>query len=483
MSLKNNTLFLALSNSVNVSVTFILSIALARYFESKDIYGKFQQLYMIIPFFIALTSGIPLALSYYHGRYLKFTDRIFIHRRFFILMIIATLISAIIIVLCRNYLSSLFNNEYFVIYAILFGIILFFKVLNTYFINYTLISNQIRTYFIITIFSFFIFSGFIWLIFHLSLSIKQILIGVIAQEVLKGIIFFSISYRRLILPKMNTTWLVRKGEILYILPLTGVALMNIGNLFVDKYMIAGMLDAKAFADYQVGAFTVPFIGIITGSIVTALLPVFSKLNIEGNNLEIIRTWRKATSKATLLLLPIFIYSIGFGTHIITFFYGEQYEIAGTIFRLYSLRFLFSVVLFSLTMSAIGLQNWIAINSLINFLLNATLNFFMIKSYGVFGAVFATIISTYVGMIYPIYLIKRQIGAGFLDYFPLKDYLIILGISLLLVLIFILSFHYFKLSDVFPIVFSPVYYMICLAIGVKAIYGYKLNLLSLIQRIY
>ena len=80
------------------------------------------------------------------------------------------------------------------------------------------------------------------------------------------------------------------------------------------------------------------------------------------------------------------------------------------------------------MGAIGLQNWVLINSFIGLIINFILNYILIQKYGVLGAILATIVSTYVGYLICILILKAKTKIVFKDYFPVKFYTLIVIIA-------------------------------------------------------
>ena len=88
--------------------------------------------------------------------------------------------------------------------------------------------------------------------------------------------------------------------------------------------------------------------------------------------------------------------------------------------------------------------------------NVVLNYFLILKFGVIGAVYATVITGYVGVILPLYLINKTLKCKFLDYFPLKEYVFIIIISFLIaspIYYFVFIKNDFPAVAVFPISFA------------------------------
>ncbi|OEK06091.1 hypothetical protein A8C32_18850 [Flavivirga aquatica] len=466
MSLARNTLFVSLANFCTTLSNLALTIGLAWLLIDKEDFGKVQQLFMIASFTLSILSGFPTGLSYFYGFHKSYSDRVKLFKKFVLSMLIGLGVICIGIFAFKNVIAVSFENNLIIHYFFLFIGIVFLKALTSYFVNYFAIIKKTDKLFIIN-FSYFIFImaflTLLWLKKEL-VSIELILVYILLLEIVKMIFCFLFIMKYL---KVKGELLINKKEFLYILPITGVTLLNTLYVFIDKYMISVMLNPKAYAEYQVGAFIIPFVGIITGSIMVTLLPVFSKLSKEEKFSEIVSILKETTKKTTLLLIPIFCYCLIFGKELIISVYSEKYSFSGEIFKIYTLRFFTTVILFSITMASIGLQNWVVLTAFISLVLNVILNYFFILNYEVMGAVYATIITGYLGIILPIYLINKKLKTKFLNYFPLKEYAFIVLTSILVAYImYFIAFKILMLSGVWSLFMAGFYYFIILLFSNK-----------------
>lgn len=474
-SLKENAILLTAANTLQVAVSLVISIGLARLFVDKEVFGKYQQLFIIINFSLSLTSGLPIGLSYFYGQYLKFKDRVGTYKRFFTTLFLLVISIFFLCYWLKGYLADRFENSFFEDYFILFSGLLVFRLLNSIFVNFNLITSNIRFHFFVIAGTVFASLSLIFFAFLFHLNVPQVLLGLLIIEILKWAIFSKNIWKYF---KISGRILLTKNELKYVTPMTGVNLIIAITIYTDKLMISYMLDPQSYAEYQVGAFVIPFIGIITGSLVTVLIPMLSNYYALGKKIQIISTLKETTNKATILLLPILIYCIIVGPSLIVALYGQQYQFSGEIFQLYTTKYLLSVVAFSAVMGAIGLQNWIMINAVINFVSNIVLNFFFINLYGIIGAVYATIISTYIGYVFPIYLMKRHLSAKFTDYFPVKMYLKIALVSIVISMGIRCFIGFFDFNSLYSIIFSFPYYLLILYI-VGVFWDEQFNLRSLV----
>ena len=228
-------------------------------------------------------------------------------------------------------------------------------------------------------------------------------------------------------------------------------------------MVSSFLTPTDYAYYQLGAYTIPFIAIITGSVISVLIPTFSELYYKNRILEINLLLKDSIVKTSKFLIPILVYCVFFGEYIITSFYSDTFHISGKVFQLYCCIFFLSVVSFMAILNAVGKQNWVLFISIFNLIINLVLNIFLIPIYGIYGAVYSTIFTVYIGYLVPIILIKKFLNLSFFEYFPKRKYFKILVLSIIFALPFFLIFEYLIFNKFFVFIFSIPYYLLVLFI--------------------
>lgn len=460
MSLKKESILLSISNVLQVLTSLLFSIFVARLINNKADFGRYQQLFVLINFLTVIASSIPNALSFFFGKFMNSEKQVGIFKRFFIFLFFVSLASVVLYLIFNKWLAVKLDNIFMGNYVLVVAGIALVRLLTVYFSNFSLLTGNL---------SYYIWNTAIYLLLSVSLLITAFLLKFDIIYILLGQLVIDTLRLLLLLPKVvpylkgNKNLLLKKEELNYLYPLCLVALISNLYLIIDRIMISSMLGPASFADYQVGAFVFPFIGIVTGSVVTALLPRISINYHEGNFKQIVDNLKKATEKVTFILVPIFVYCSVFGQELITWLYSDRYIFSGYIFQVYTLRFFGTVVLFSMMMNAIGLQVWVFINTVINLLINFVLNYFFILKWGVMGAVYAGIISTYLGYILPITIVNKKLKVTLLDYFPMKSYIKTLFISFVIAILF--KFIYSSLVNIkiWSVFLSAIYYFIVIYI--------------------
>lgn len=460
MSLKRQSILLSISNVIQVLTSLLFSVFIARLIVNKADFGSYQQVFVLINFLAVVASSIPNALSFFFGKYNGTENFTGIFKRFFVFLSISSLIAIIIFLVLNKWISSELHNTLMQDYALIVAGIAFMRLVIVYFSNFSLLTNKLAYYILVTGLYLIGTIALLVAIFILKLNILQILIGQFIIDAVRLVLMLPA-----ILPFLKTrnNFLLKKEEIKYLYPLFGVAILSNLYLIIDRIMISSMLGPADFADYQVGAFVFPFIGIVTGSIITALLPRISQFYHSGEFKQITDNLKRATEKVTIILVPIFVYCTVFGRELIAWLYSDKYAFSGHIFQIYTIRFFGSVVLFSMMMNAIGLQVWVLTNTIVNLIINFVLNYFFIRNWGVMGAVYAGIASTYLGYILPVTVVNSKLKVSLLDYFPLKIYIRTLAMSFVIALFFKLVYKYYINLKIWSVILSFVYYIIMLAI--------------------
>ncbi|MFX1702577.1 Peptidoglycan biosynthesis protein MviN/MurJ, putative lipid II flippase [Chitinophaga ginsengisegetis] len=456
MSLRKESILLSISNVFQVLTSLLFSIFVARLIINKADFGRYQQLFVLINFLAVIASSIPNALSFFFGKYVNTDQHKGAFKRFFIFLSLTSISLVILFLALNKWLALRLDNSFMTNYVLVIAGIALVRLLFVYFSNFCLLTHNLYYYIWNNVFYLIFCICLLVIAFFLKFNIKEILLGQLLVDSIR-LIFLLPKVAPFL--KLKNNVFLKKEEFSYLYPLCLVAVISNLYLIVDRIMISSMLGPGDFADYQVGAFVFPFIGIITGSVVTALLPRISKNYHEGDFKQIVDNLQRATEKVTFLLVPIFVYCLVFGQELITWLYSDKFAFSGYIFQIYTLRFFGTVVLFSMMMNAIGLQMWVFINTTINLVINFILNYFFILKWGVMGAVYAGILSTYLGYILPVTIMNRRLKVSLLDYFPIKSYLKTILISLVIAVSFKLIYNHYAFVKIWSIFISIIYYFI------------------------
>lgn len=461
------TKYLMMQDAFKKAFSMILFVVLARYLTIED-FGKYQQLILIAALLSMICSaGIPVAVSYFYGQAKSYTKRISLFKRFFLFQLFLLCLGSSLLLFFDDNLASKLENKYIKELSYLLVIILVTNSSIEFFKNLSTVTNKIKSY--------------LYLTTTLQLvSVMCSVFVVIISPKLSHILFITVAFNSilfLLLVRKNLKFflakvkekLISKREFKYVVAMASVAFVSVINGYVDQIMVSIMLSAKEYANLKIGAFQIPFIAVITGSLLTAMIPIISKLFVEKNIKKVIETWKISMEKASILLVPIVIFCLVFAEEIIIGFFGVKYSSAVIVFQVYMIQWLRAVVIFGGVMGAIGLERQLFNNTLIISILNVVLNYVMILEFGIIGAAITTTFLNYFGGFLLIKEIDKKLKKPFFEYFPTKKYLFSLILSILVALT--MKWFFGAGSSIILIIFlSVIFYLIVIAIQLKMFFN-------------
>lgn len=460
--------FLALQDMTKKLLSVLLFILLARYLTVEE-FGKYQQIILVIGFIGTIFSaGIPIGLSYFHGQANRYKVKVSVYKRFFLTQIVLALLAVLVYLLISPYLSKSFNNNYFTDSIFIIIVIVFSNTLIAYFRNLSTVTNNLKFFFIststLTLFSttvsifVLIYTHSIILLLYVLAFFSALTLTTYIKKYLK---FFQISDEKKI---------INKKEFNYIFAMGSVTLVSIVNVNVDQIMVSVLLPLSDYSNLRIGSFQIPFIGIITGSLLTVMVPIISRNYKEHNYEEIIKIWKISIEKATVLLIPIIIFCLIFAKEIIIDFFSDKYINAVIIFQIYMLQWLRAVVIFGGLMGAIGLEKELFKNTIVIAVLNIIVNYIAILNLGVIGAAITTTLLSYVSLLLLVKQVDLKLSKKFIEYFPFKTYIITISYSAVIAFIM-----YYVCGDYIDSIFSLIlcaiaFYIIMIFLQMKIIYN-------------
>ena len=197
--------------------------------------------------------------------------------------------------------------------------------------------------------------------------------------------------------------------------LAGIALIMLGQ--TDKFIINRFLGREAFAMYAIGAFQVPFVNIIRGSITNVTFPLMAEYQKVGDHEAILALWRKALLKTVVLFFPLFVFLEVSARQFITILFTETYAEAIPIFAIYLLLFLRSSVETGNIIQVFKKTNFIFKVFAVGFFVNLAISLGLFFWIGRLGVPIGTVITMYLVNGFNLYYSSRLLKVPFLRLFP------------------------------------------------------------------
>jgi Na+-driven multidrug efflux pump len=188
-------------------------------------------------------------------------------------------------------------------------------------------------------------------------------------------------------------------------------------------------------------------------------------------------YNASVRKNAIFIFPLATVFFIFATEFMVFLYGNVYADAALYFRIYLLVLPLRVATYGIIFQALGRTRLVMIDSIIMLIMNAVLNFFLIKIYGMQGAAIATVIVSWLIVLVYLAQIRWQLGFKLLKLFPLWSLIKnLLAAILPAIAVVLLAVH---ISNSFwrMILGGSVYMLLYFAIGYlfKVILPYDLRL--------
>lgn len=204
----------------------------------------------------------------------------------------------------------------------------------------------------------------------------------------------------------------------------GTNLSSMIHKNVDKMMLGSLASTSAVAVYDLAIRINNLIEIPTLSISAIVFPKSAqRIDTEGKP-AIKALYEQSVGAMLALIIPAAALVLLFPEQIITIIAGEKYLDTVPILRL---TVLFSLLLpfgmqFGTTFDAIGKPKINFYMVLISTILNAVLNYYFIKIWGIYGSVYATLTTISIGFVITQILIHRELGVNTLRPFKyIKDF--------------------------------------------------------------
>jgi O-antigen/teichoic acid export membrane protein len=183
-------------------------------------------------------------------------------------------------------------------------------------------------------------------------------------------------------------------QLSYALPLGMAAIVLLLLTQTDKFIITKALGREEFAIYSIGAFQIPFVGIIRTSITSITFPLMAKLQSEGKRGDILELWQRSTLKTATLFFPIFVLLEVVARPFITILFRETYAAAVPVFMIYLLLFLRTTVETGGVIMVFKKNAFLLKVNVISFVANIILSVLMYLQFGRLGVPAATVIVVY-----------------------------------------------------------------------------------------
>lgn len=374
----NQAFWLGISHFSTFALAIVSAAILSRYFDKSE-YGTYKQvMYVYTTLQTVFTVGLPRVFSYFIPRLNKGQSKFLVNRITGLLALLGGIFS-IILYFGAGLFASILNNPELETGIKIFAIVPFFTLPamgvegiytaireTRYIAIYTTINRLLTLICVITP------------VLFLNGTYKSALIGWVIAHFF--IFLFALYLKNKPFSSVDFEPIKQMYQTVfsYCIPLMAAGFAGLLLHSANQFFISRYYGDVTFAEFSNGYITIPFIGMIAGSVKSVLLPIFSKADSEGKTTDILATFNNAVKQIVIIIYPILLFCLFFSKDIIVFIYGEQYAVSKSYFQASLFKDFFDILPYFAVLLAIGKSNVYFLIHLFYVILIWFIDFILIK---------------------------------------------------------------------------------------------------------
>ncbi|PKO16754.1 hypothetical protein CVU37_10395 [candidate division BRC1 bacterium HGW-BRC1-1] len=198
---------------------------------------------------------------------------------------------------------------------------------------------------------------------------------------------------------------------MYVLPIGLAGMLDAGSLWLDRALVALRFSDADLALYNYGATEVPFIAILTASLLPVLLPEISGRLARNDREGALGLWHRAASVTSPVLFGLWFALLWVAPDFLATIYSEEYRGSALFFRIYLCMLPLRVVSYIPTLNAMNRNGAVLVGAAGELVLNVALALWLMapERLGMAGAAWAMVIATAVQVAWYLVWIRRGFG--------------------------------------------------------------------------
>jgi O-antigen/teichoic acid export membrane protein len=409
----------------------ISAVILSRYL-SVSTYGSYQQLLVIYGTLLTIVSfGLPQSINYFLPRSESAGEKKAYAFQTYFLLLALSFIFALALFLSSKFISIQFNNEELYELLRIFAWFILFLIPIQFIDQLLVVLDKTKKLAIYRIsFACLRLLSIVVPVF-MKASLKTVVISLVVFSAVQFMVttfiifklFFDITF------SWQRGFLVQQLKYSFFIGMS--SLVGVLTRESDKIIVSLFFLPESFAIYANGAREIPFIGIISGSVVAILMPELVTLYKQRKIQDFFKLWHLSMEKVAAVLFPIAVFLFLFAKEFMVTLFSIKYLPSTIIFRIYLLLVPLRVTTYGAILMSIGKTSIIFRSSVYALLLNICLNILFIKFFGPAGPAIATVLVTYLLTLYLLSNIKKAIKIPFRRVMPWRKLMKLMIICILL----------------------------------------------------
>ena len=225
-----------------------------------------------------------------------------------------------------------------------------------------------------------------------------------------------------------------RTQLAYSIPIGIAGLAGTVGRQIGQALVSMSYPRDQYAVYAVGAFEVPLLSVMTGAVMTTLMPVLSGMAHRQETAPMLRLWHESIRKVSLVLFPLFALFFVLAPELVVLLFSAKYAASTPIFRIYLLLLPLRTTVYSSVLMAAGQTGALALGAAGFLVLVAALTWVLLGSFGLPGAAAAAVISTYALGAFYLAAVKRKLALDTRALFPWRQVNAILAFACLIGLV-------------------------------------------------
>jgi len=199
------------------------------------------------------------------------------------------------------------------------------------------------------------------------------------------------------------------------------------NTYLDKLLLSFFISNELFAVYIMGTYEIPIFTII----IAVIGFQFNVQHEESHTDEhILSLFKSSTLFIACGLFPLFIYFFLHCQDIFHFLFGDKYEGSIELFRFTTFLIPLRIANYVSIIQVKKQSKYVLYGSLLSIILYIGFIALLYPKSGLMGIVYATLISTYLQILYYLVMTGKILGLPFYKVFPFGGLLLVLGINVM-----------------------------------------------------
>lgn len=430
LSLSDKVGYITIGSLITQFGRIITAIVVAR-FVTKDIYGTYNQMFLIYGIFSPIfLSGIPGSILYFFPL-LEDSEK----RERFISQTISMLFSfgliyAAIIFLSAPLVANYFHNPDLIIVLRVFSLYPILNFIYAYFQPYIVATHEVKKtpiFFSITAVSnLALMAVAVWFFpnpIGLAWASVLSLLPPIAYVLFHSKEFINIGLFRLSRKEIIT-------QLKYAFPLGLASVIGQISYQIDRLIVSVKFSPAIYAIYAVGAFEVPVVALIGQAVNSVLVPEIAEAYKKKDIDRITKVWGTSIRKMALIVFPSFVVILVLADLLVPLLFSTKYTDSVPLFRIYLLLMPLRIASYGLILRAIGKTKVDLYASVYYLTVNAIINIILVNILGLWGPAIGTVFSTITLAAFYIFHIQKNIKAAIRDLLPIGTLAIIMLVAVI-----------------------------------------------------